>query len=116
MKRLTDDKAAEDLRNVIQNSNEPDIGYERYVKLADYEQTGYEPQEIKRLINPDKLYNDVLDCKCKICYYRGFHRCHNIDNCVISLFLGMIDGERWYRESEETRKHYTQITREELNV
>lgn len=113
MKRLTDDKAAQDLRSVIENSTNPDIGYERYVKLADYELTGYEPDEIGRLINPDVLYKEILDYKCKLCHYRGFDKCHNLDNCVVSDLLGRIDGKRWFKESEITRRRFTQIEREQ---
>lgn len=65
------------------------------------------------LIDADKLYDDVLDWRCKMCFYRSFRNCRIVDQCMVSTFLAMIDGDRWLRERNETVKRVSQICPEE---
>lgn len=58
MERLTDDRTAEALKANIDKLKaagyEVDISNERYVRLAEYEQTGLEPGEIIRALDTAK--------------------------------------------------------------
>lgn len=57
MNRLPDDKTAADLRDIMDGfrsaGREPGIDLLRYIKLAEYEQTGYEPEEIRDILKSD---------------------------------------------------------------
>ena len=53
MNRLTDDRTAKALKDIIdklkEGGFEVDVSNERYVRLAEYEQTGLEPNEIRNM-------------------------------------------------------------------
>lgn len=55
MNRLTDDKTAEGIKRIcdglIASGAEPSMSDMRYVKLAEYERTGWSPTKIKALID-----------------------------------------------------------------
>ena len=61
MNRLTDDRTAKALKDIIdklkEGGFEVDVSNERYVRLAEYEQTGLEPEEIRQTV------------RCKECAY-----------------------------------------------
>jgi hypothetical protein len=54
MNRLTDDKTAEGIKQIcdglIAAGAEPAMSDRRYVRLAEYEQTGYSPEEIRDIL------------------------------------------------------------------
>ena len=71
MNRLTDDRTAKALKDIIdklkEGGFEVDVSNERYVRLAEYEQTGYEPEEVcsldVRFYALDKKYENIVRCK-----------------------------------------------------
>ena len=54
MDRLTNDKTAQDLKDICEGfeavGQAPAMTHLRYVKLAEYEQTGYDPEEIRDIL------------------------------------------------------------------
>ena len=67
MNRLTDDRTAKALKDIIdklkEGGFEVDVSNERYVRLAEYEQTGLEPEEIRQTVRcKDCAFVDTLEC------------------------------------------------------
>ena len=68
MNRLTDDRTAKALKDIIdklkEGGFEVDVSNERYVRLAEYEQTGLEPEEIRQTVRcKDCAFVDTLECR-----------------------------------------------------
>ena len=102
MRRLTNEKTAADLKEVIDkfdadgNSKNVDPSDRRYVKLAEYESICTDP---KRLINADSLWSEIVKNRCVACSFHSFKRCRQKDKCHVSEILARIDPDRWAREA-----------------
>lgn len=65
--RLTDDRTAKALKEISDKLKaggfEVDVSNERYIKLAEYEQTGLEPEQIRQTVRcKDCEFVNTLEC------------------------------------------------------
>lgn len=65
--RLTDDRTAKALKEISDKLKsggfEVDVSNERYIKLAEYEQTGLEPEQIRQTVRcKDCKFVNTLEC------------------------------------------------------
>ena len=127
MERLTKDKDYQDLKDICEGlesiGQTPALTHLRYIRLAEYEQTGLEPSEIKERLMSEalkdlegkywecnrqialyddevkslrtKIFDEIIK-RCEGCYSRSFEECKGYE-CIMHHCLACVDGDRWLK-------------------